>query len=124
MKRIKTKLFIVILIIIAGFVYQYVTAIHDSDIQKMAQQLVENKLASQQPVNFNDVKVVKRNQYKEGESVGVCGTYQVGNDGRALLFVANIDIRDGQFSGKNQLLLSDNEDIQASIKMICQKEQP
>ncbi|HGN3019274.1 TPA: hypothetical protein ACKR4E_006749, partial [Pseudomonas aeruginosa] len=69
MKRIKTKLFIVILIIIAGFVYQYVTAIHDSDIQKMAQQLVENKLASQQPVNFNDVKVVKRNQYKEGESV-------------------------------------------------------
>lgn len=112
------------MIIIAGFVYQYVTAIHDSDIQKMAQQLVENKLASQQPVNFNDVKVVKRNQYKEGESVGVCGTYQVGNDGRALLFVANIDIRDGQFSGKNQLLLSDNEDIQASIKMICQKEQP
>ncbi|WP_318839908.1 hypothetical protein [Providencia sp. PROV080] len=50
MKRVKTKLFIVILIIIAGFIYQYVTSINDADIQKMAQQLVEQKLPSQQKV--------------------------------------------------------------------------
>ncbi|WP_272657902.1 hypothetical protein [Providencia sp. PROV086] len=123
MKRVKTKLFIVILIIISGFIYQYVTSINDADIQKMAQQLVEQKLPSQQKVTFKDVKVVKRNHYKEGEGVRVCGMYQLNDNSSALPFVANIDVRDGKFSGYNQLLLSDTEANQAAITGICQEKQ-
>ncbi|MEX6314227.1 hypothetical protein AB6G19_11255 [Providencia manganoxydans] len=68
MKRVKTKLLIILLIVAAGFAYQYTITINDTDIQKMAQQLVEQKLSSsQQKIFFKNVAVVKRNQYKDGE---------------------------------------------------------
>ncbi|EKT56358.1 hypothetical protein [Providencia sneebia] len=122
LKRVKTKLLIIFLLIVAGFSYQYAISIHDSDIQKAAQQFVEQKLASAQKIEFADVRLVQRNQYKEGEAVRVCGNYQVGESGNMLPFVASIDIRDGKLSGHNQLLLSDTPEIQASIVEICKKE--
>ncbi|HEF8774904.1 hypothetical protein AB7179_02145 [Providencia manganoxydans] len=123
MKRVKTKLLIILLIVAAGFAYQYTITINDTDIQKMAQQLVEQKLSSsQQKIFFKNVAVVKRNQYKDGEGVRVCGSYQVGESGTILPFVASVDVRDGKFSGHNQLLLSDTPEIEASIIKICQEE--
>lgn len=124
MKRVKTKLLIILLIVAAGFAYQYTITINDTDIQKMAQQLVEQKLSSssQQKVFFKDIAVIKRNQYKDGEGVRVCGAYQVGEAGAILPFVASVDVRDGKFSGHNQLLLSDTPEIQAAIIKICQEE--
>lgn len=102
--------------------YQYFTTINDTDIEKMAQQLVEQKLSSKQKLIFNDVKVMKRNQYNEGEGVRVCGTYQVDGKSKAVPFVASVDIRDGEFSGHNQLLLSDTPEMQASIISLCQED--
>lgn len=122
LKRVKTKLIIIFLLIVAGFSYQYVISIHDSDIQKAAQQLVEQKLTSVHKIRFDDVRIIKRNQYKEGEAVRVCGNYQIDETGNMLPFVASIDIRDGKLSGHNQLLLSDTAGIQASIMDMCKGE--
>lgn len=120
MKRIKTKLFIIFLIIAAGFLYQYLTSINDTDILKAAQQQVEQKLSSKQKVAFSDVRIMKRNQYKEGERVRICGMYQVGDQSEVLPFVVSIDVRDGALSGHNQLLISDTAEMQASINQLCQ----
>ncbi|EKT63546.1 hypothetical protein [Providencia burhodogranariea] len=118
----KTKLAIIFLMIIAGFIYQYVTTINDTDVEKVAQQLVEQKLSSKQKLIFNNVKVMKRNQYNEGEGVRVCGTYQVDGTSKVIPFVASIDVRDGEFSGHNQLLLSNTPEIEASITNICKED--
>lgn len=118
----KTKLAIIFLIIIAGFMYQYFTTINNADVENIAQQLVERKLSSKQKLTFNDVKVMKRNQYNEGEGIRVCGTYQLDGTSNAMPFVASIDVRDGEFSGHNQLLLSDTPEMAASIAGICQED--
>ncbi|HBO22831.1 MULTISPECIES: hypothetical protein [unclassified Providencia] len=120
MKRIKTKLLIVVLLALGTFSYQYFTSIGDSDIKKAAQQRVEKKLASTESVIFDNVKIAQKNQYKEGESYRVCGLYRLASQTEFLPFVANIDVQSGAFSEHDQLLVSETPEIKLAIDNLCQ----
>lgn len=119
MKRIKTKLLIVVLLALGLFAYQYYSSIGDSDVKSAAQQRIVEKLSSSENIRFDNVKIMQKNQYKEGESYRVCGLYQRDTQNEYLPFVASIDVQNGGFSHHDQLLLGDTAELKAAIEKLC-----
>ena len=108
------------LLALGVFSYQYFTSIGDSDIKEAAQQRVEKKLASSEPIIFDNVKITQKNQYKEGESYRVCGLYRLSSQTEFLPFVASIDVQSGTFSAHDQLLVSETPEMKIAIQNLCQ----
>ncbi|WBM59241.1 hypothetical protein M5X66_09455 [Providencia sp. PROV188] len=123
MKRIKSKLLIVILLALGAFAYQFYTTIGDSDVTKQAEKLIENKLSSGSPLTFEDVKIVLKSEFKEGECYRVCGFYQTSEQGDKLPFVASVSVQDGKFSEHHQLITSDTPELRTAIVSLCEKSQ-
>lgn len=121
MKRIKTKLLIVLLLALGVFAYHSYTSIGDSDVKNEAQHLVEKKLNNINGIEFNDVKIMLKNEYKEGESYRVCGQYKLPSQNSTLPFVASVNVQDGKFSEHNQLIISETPELQFSIENLCAK---
>ncbi|EHZ6874295.1 hypothetical protein K6N86_004064 [Providencia rettgeri] len=123
MKRIKTKLLIVLLLALGVFAYHSYTSIGDSDVKNEAQSLVEKKFGSSSAVEFSDVEIVQKNEFKEGESYRVCGLYHLSSQDDALPFVANVIVKEGSFSEHGQLIISETPELQFSIEQLCVKKQ-
>ncbi|HHR6500907.1 TPA: hypothetical protein ACS8CD_001411 [Providencia alcalifaciens] len=123
MKRIKSKLLIVILLALGAFAYQFYTTIGDSDVTKQAEKLIESKLGSTEPLVFENVNIVLKSEFKEGESYRVCGSYQIANQSDKLPFVASVNVQNGKFTKHNQLITSDTPELRAAIVTLCEKSQ-
>lgn len=121
LKRIKTKLLIVVLLALGVFAYHFFTTIGDSDVESEAKQLVEKKLNQPSNITFNDVRIVLKSEYKEGESYRVCGLYSTSTQNDRLPFVANVSVQDGKFSEHSQLIISETPELQFSIENLCVK---
>ncbi|BBG59131.1 MULTISPECIES: hypothetical protein [Providencia] len=121
MKRIKSKLLIIILLAVGAFGYQFYTSIGDSDIKKSAEKLVESKLGTGSSIIFTDVNIVLKSEFKDGESYRVCGFYQVKQQDEKLPFVASINVQEGVFSEHNQLIVSETPELRTAITTICEK---
>lgn len=121
LKRIKTKLLIVVLLALGVFAYHFFTTIGDSDVESEAKQLVEKRLNQPSNITFNDVRIVLKSEYKEGESYRVCGLYSTFTQNDRLPFVANVSVQDGKFSEHSQLIISETPELQFSIENLCVK---
>ncbi|WP_369310920.1 hypothetical protein [Providencia rettgeri] len=119
MKRIKTKLLIVLLLALGVFAYHFYTTIGDSDVENMAKQLVEKKLERSGAITFSNVRIVLKNEYKEGSSFRVCGQYQLAQQSEMLPFVASVNVQEGKFSEHNQLIISETPELEISIDNLC-----
>lgn len=123
MKRIKTKLLIVLLLALAVFAYHSYTSIGDSDVIAESQKMVEKKLANTSKLDFEQVEIVQKSEFKEGESYRVCGLYRQPGQEKPLPFVASVSISDGHFSEHGQLIVSETPELQFSIEQLCVKKQ-
>ncbi|HHR5880922.1 TPA: hypothetical protein ACS7XF_000841 [Providencia alcalifaciens] len=123
MKRIKSKLLIVILLALGVFAYQFYTTIGDNDVTKQAEKLIENKLSSGSPLTFDDVKIVLKSEFKEGESYRVCGFYQTSEQGEKLPFVVSVSVQGGKFSEHHQMITSDTPELRTAIVSLCERSQ-
>ncbi|EJD6047265.1 MULTISPECIES: hypothetical protein [Providencia] len=121
MKRIKTKLLIVLLLALGVFAYHSYTSIGDSDVKNEAQSMVEKKLGNASVIEFSDVDIVQKSEFKEGESYRVCGLYRLSSQDSSLPFVANVSIKEGRFSEHGQLIISETPELQFSIEQLCVK---
>ncbi len=120
LKRIKTKLLIVILLALGVFSYQYYTSIGDSDVENAAQLRVTKKIASSSNLVFNDVKITQKSEFKEGVSYRVCGLYRLESNEEYQPFIANIGVQDGKFSEHDQLIVSETPELRLAIENLCQ----
>lgn len=123
LKRIKTKLLIVLLLAFGVFGYHSYTSIGDSDVKNEAQRLVEAKLGNASNIEFNDVEIMQKGEFKEGENYRVCGKYHLPSQENPLPFVANVIIKDGRFSEHEQLIISETQELQLSIERLCSKKE-
>jgi len=121
LKRIKTKLLIVLLLALGVFSYHFYTTIGDSDVENIAKQLVEKKLNQAGAITFKDVRITLKSEYKEGDSYRVCGLYQIASHNEMLPFVANVSVQEGKISTHSQLLVSETPELQFSIENLCAK---
>ncbi|WP_255254483.1 hypothetical protein [Providencia rettgeri] len=69
MKRIKTKLLIVLLLALGVFAYHSYTSIGDSDVKNEAQSLVEKKFGNSSAVEFSDVEIVQKMSLRKGRVI-------------------------------------------------------
>ncbi|MGG4608809.1 hypothetical protein [Providencia sp. Me31A] len=123
MKRIKTKLLIVLLLAIGVFAYHSYSSIGDSDVKKESQRLVEKKLGSPVDIEFSNVEIVQKSEFKEGESYRVCGRYRMLSSDTTLPFVASVSIKEGRFSEHGQLIISETPELQLAIENLCVNKQ-
>lgn len=121
LKRLKTKLLIVLLLALGVFAYHFYTTIGDSDVENAAKQLVEKKLNQPDSVTFKDVRITLKSEYKEGNSYRVCGLYQVASHNEMLPFIANVSVQEGKFSEHSQLIISETPELQFSVENLCTK---
>lgn len=121
MKRIKTKLLIVLLLALGVFAYHFYTTIGDADVENIAKQLVEKKLNHAGAITFKDVRITLKSEYKEGDSYRVCGLYQIASHNEMLPFVANVSVQEGKISTHSQLLVSETPELKFSIENLCTK---
>lgn len=112
---------IVLLLAIGVFAYHSYTSIGDSDVKKESQYLVEKKLGNPTAIEFSNVEIVQKSEFKEGESYRVCGQYRVLPADNALPFVANISLKEGRFSEHEQLIVSETPELQLAIENLCIK---
>lgn len=123
MKRIKTKLLIVLLLAIGVFAYHSYTSIGDSDVKKEAQRLVEKKLGNSTNIEFSNIEITQKSEFKEGESYRVCGQYRVPVSANVLPFVASVSIKEGRFSEHGQLVTSETPELQLAVENLCANKQ-
>lgn len=121
LKRIKTKLLIVLLLALGVFAYHFYSTIGDSDVESTAKQLVDKKLNQSGEITFKDVRIALKSEYKEGSSYRVCGLYRTSSQDEMLPFVANVSVQDGKISEHTQLIVSETSELKLSIEKLCAK---